>query len=179
MENLLTNPGFETGNLNSWATGSGSPQVQSTNPHTGTYGAQGTGNGTGNVTILYQNRVAEAGVEYGFAVWVKNATGAGHAGCRVFWSDASWNGVGATDQALAASTDWTKASGVATAPAGTAYASLYLDIRPDNAATVYFDDAEFYRNEASEPPSDRPTAGALSRLGALSYARVLRVAVKG
>src|SRR5260221_466586 len=38
--NLLTNPGFETGNATGWATSYGSYSVINSNAHSGTYAAQ-------------------------------------------------------------------------------------------------------------------------------------------
>lgn len=174
MENLLTNPGFETGNLNSWATGSGSPQVQSTNPHTGTYGAQCTGNGTSNLTILYQLHAVEGGLEYYLATWVKNATGSGAAGCYVAWLDKDLGFISKADAYSAASTSYSKKSLVATAPANAVTGQFSLTIRSGNSATVYFDDCEFYCTNPA-----RRSRGGFSRLGALSHARIQRVAVKG
>lgn len=173
MANLLENPGFETGDLTSWSTDHASAQVQPSNPHSGAYGAQGTGTGS-NITVMHQVQPVEGGAQYYLAGWVKNSTGTGAAGYRVTWLDENSLLISTASAYSAASTSYSKKSLVATAPANAVTGQFSLTIRSGNYATVYFDDCEFYCTNPA-----RRSRGGFSRLGALSHARIQRVAVKG
>jgi hypothetical protein len=75
--NLITNPGFETGDFTGWTTtsgGSGSLFGVSGNPHTGTYAAFFGAFGS-NLDAISQTFATTAGVFYDLSFWLANDTG--------------------------------------------------------------------------------------------------------
>ena len=148
--NWLNNSGFETGSSAGWVAGSGNPTIGTWAPHSGLYQVGASGDGASNLSVLTQASLpVEEGRNYYMAVWVKNVSGAGQAGCFVSWWDAAGSYISTSTCYSAASTSWTKNKGVARAPTGARYGNFVLTIRSDNSSVVIFDDAEFYLADAS------------------------------
>ncbi len=151
--NLLTNPGFETGDTTGWTLISGDPAVQSGVVRSGAYAGQGTG-GNSNLNHFYQSISVTAGRWYTQSVWVRNSSGANDAGSYVEWHDSGGSMVGGWwNNFSAATTGWCQKTVSMVAPVGAVTAHCYLTSRTGDARTVYFDDAEFYETAAGSGTS--------------------------
>ena len=83
-QNLLTNPGFETGNLTGWTdAGNTGWNVVTTVPHTGTFGI--SNGAVGSPSLLQQTVITTPGQNYQVCGWLRN-DGAGQ-------FQIQWNGV--------------------------------------------------------------------------------------
>lgn len=71
--NLLTNPGFETGDLTGWTIGFGTWAADGTHTHGGSWAAEKTGSSTNN--IFYQAVAASPGLIYSETLWAYQASG--------------------------------------------------------------------------------------------------------
>ncbi|MEY8761714.1 carbohydrate binding domain-containing protein [Chryseobacterium tongliaoense] len=148
-QNLVQNPGFETGALAPWAAGWNTsytaPNV-TTDPYMGTYGANYVATAT---TGFYQNVNVTAGTQYTLSFWCK-ASGSGNGG-RIWsnfldaadnpvtlTSDASTDPLRNNNQYLPKNGTWQQKVITFTAPAGVT--RLQLHVRAYNNSTVSFDE---------------------------------------
>ena len=143
--NAVANSGFETGDTTEWRIRELTPTVDDTVAHSGGYSLKATGDGVNGYEVVDTLPIyVEEGRNYYLAAWVRNSTGTGGAGARVKWYDRVGSVIGSLTIVSPASTSWEKKEVVTTAPNGVRYARVALNIDSDNAATVYFDDVEFY-----------------------------------
>lgn len=151
-QNLLTNPGFETGSLAPWAKGTTSsytePSVLSSGAHGGTY-AVGYTDATAT-TGFYQNVTGiEAGASYTISFWYKASGDDSDARLWSVYKNASGDAVYTTDGAstdpfrtnegyLTTASVWTQYT--ATMPAGDGVSNLDVAVRVYKYGTASFDD---------------------------------------
>lgn len=153
--NLVQNPGFETGSLDSWAQGPTTsytaPTISSSGPHSGNQFATYTG--VTATTGFYQEMPVTAGATYNLSFWYK-ATGDGTdariwslfkdaGGTLIYYagtsSDASSDPLRNNNLYLAPASDWTQFTLSFVAPADAT--TFQLAVRAYNNATVAsFDD---------------------------------------
>lgn len=151
-QNLLTNPGFESG-LASWAAGTGTgytaPTISTTDVHSGSNAAGYTS--VGATTGFYQNIPVTEGKTYVITFWYK-ATGNATDGRSRIWSvykNASGTAVYTTPNAdtdqfrnnnnyLANAAAWTKYT--AEMPAGTGVTNLDVAFRAYNTCSLFLVD---------------------------------------
>lgn len=149
-QNLLTNPGFESG-LEPWAAGTGSsytaPTIATTGAHTGTSSAMYVATAT---TGFYQNVPVAEGKTYVISFWYK-ASSASAARLWSIYKNASGSAVYTTTDAntdpfrtlnkyLPAAAEWTKHT--AEMPAGSGVTNLDVAVRAYGGQTSSFDDFE-------------------------------------
>lgn len=151
-QNLLTNPGFETGSLAPWAKGTTSsytePSIMNSGAHGGTYSAGYTAPAA--TTGFYQNVTGiVAGTSYTISFWYKASGDDTDARLWSIYKDASGTPVYTTDEAsadsfrtndgyLATASVWTQYT--ATMPAGDGATNLDVAVRVYKNATASFDD---------------------------------------
>jgi beta-glucanase (GH16 family) len=121
--NLLSNPGFESGNLNGWSTFGANNSVQSgaSTAHSGTYcyKVYGNFNGSQNYTGIYQDTPAVSGNTYNADGWAYTASsdGGGIHGQDTIWvevsfRDASYNALALYRSAIVTSNNLAGFGGV-------------------------------------------------------------------
>ncbi len=121
--NLLSNPGFESGNLNGWSTFGANNSVQSGagTAHSGTYcyKVYGNFNGSQNYTGIYQDTPAVSGNTYSADGWAYTASsdGGGIHGQDTIWvevsfRDASYNALALYRSAIVTSNNLAGFGGV-------------------------------------------------------------------
>jgi hypothetical protein len=90
VQNLVTNPGFETGNFSGWTQGgsTGLSGVDGFTPHTGSYAA--FFGSVGSFGTLSQSFATNAGGSYLFSFWLANGSGVPNS-FEVHWAGSSLN----------------------------------------------------------------------------------------
>lgn len=142
-QNLVTNPGFETGSISPWVTFGGGPttlSVQTTQVHSGTYAAEVT-----NRNAAYQGisqsllNVLTPGVTYNVSAWVRLVSGANQ---NVQMTVQVNNGSSyiAINSNSVSSTAWTQLSGQLTCPSGISSLIFYVEVPSSTSAAYYIDD---------------------------------------
>ncbi len=151
-QNLLTNPGFETGALTPWAKGTTAsytePALQNSGAHGGTY-AVGYSAATAT-TGFYQNVTnIVAGTSYTISFWYKSAGDDTDSRLWAIYKDTAGAAVYTTADAttdtfrtnngyLPSAATWTQYT--ATMPAGTGVTNLDVAVRVYTGGTASFDD---------------------------------------
>jgi len=142
-QNLVTNPGFETGSISPWGTFGGGPtilSVETTQVHSGTYAAEVT-----NRTAMYQGisqsllNALTPGVTYNVSAWVRLVSGANQ---NVQMTVQVNNGSSyiAINSNSVSSTAWTQLSGQLTCPSGLSSLIFYVEVPSSSSAAYYIDD---------------------------------------
>ncbi len=169
--NVLTNPGFETGNTNGWnAWASDANSTVVTSPvHSGTYALDeklnsGDSNG-GYLQDLIGLGLSVGDTVYGNA-WIKTASLVNQqAYLQLEFLDSGWGSLGSLESTkLSGTNDWTQVSLSGTIPTSTARAHLVLRLASSGTVSgnAYFDDAY-----ADETPIPEPTSMLLLGSGLL------------
>jgi hypothetical protein len=159
---LITNGGFESGDLTGWTPNligpSSSATSSTTSPHTGSYSAKLVTNwlsGTGVKAEIWQTVTGLSGsTSYTYELWVKGQMGTGGvAWSEIKWFNASGAQVGGTGLinlfAGLSNTTYAKKSGLYTTPANTASAQISIRVEGGAMAalnTMYVDDVYFSSN---------------------------------
>lgn len=169
--NVLTNAGFETGNLNGWNDWAASGSTVVTSPvHSGTYALSevldsGQSNG-GKIQNLISQGMSVGDSLYGNA-WIKTSSlTSEEAYLKVEFLDDSWGSTGSplVSAKLSGTNDWTMVSVNGTIPTGTTKANYILMLSSSGTVSgnAYFDDAY-----ADEVPIPEPTSMLLLGSGLL------------
>ncbi|MGA9211960.1 T9SS type A sorting domain-containing protein [Kaistella sp.] len=149
-QNLLTNPGFESG-FTPWAAGTGAgytaPTIATTGAHTGTNSAMYAPAAT---TGFFQNVSVTEGKTYVITFWYKASSASAArlwsiyktaAGAPVYTTaDATTDLFRTLNKYLPAAAEWTKYT--VEMPAGTGATNLDVAVRAYGGQTSYFDDFE-------------------------------------
>lgn len=131
-ENVLANPGFETGNLNGW-TGNG--QIETTYRHSGSYAVY--------QPLIYQDAPASPGEAWVASVWIRSRA-VSYTYLYLYFLSASKEILSTFSTRVAkADPNWVKLTTYGIAPTNTAYARVQIAY-PGSEVTVYADDAELY-----------------------------------
>lgn len=149
--NLLTNAGFEDGNLNGWGSwNTGSSSVVTTPVHSGTYALDLALDATISNGGRLQNLINQ-GMSVGdpllASVWIRTASlSNANAYLRVEFIDDAWNSTGPALQtsSITGTTDWTQVSVSGSIPTGTTKANYIVMLGSDGTGytgNAYFDDA--------------------------------------
>ncbi|MGA9778623.1 MAG: carbohydrate binding domain-containing protein [Verrucomicrobiia bacterium] len=144
-QNLVTNPGFETGNTTGWfAFGSPTISVETSQVHSGTYAAQVTGR-TATYMGIAQSFVGDlqAGQTYDVSAWVMLVSGGNQTmQLTIQKTDGSGTSYGLFASGSVSSSGWTQLSGQYTYnPSGTVSAlTLYAEMPSSSNASYYIDD---------------------------------------
>lgn len=147
-QNLLVNPGFESG-LAPWAAGTSAsyyaPSI-STDAHTGTKSANYSA--VPATTGFFQNVPVTSGKSYKITFWYKSVDGVGTrlwsvyknaAGSAVYTTtDSTTDLFRTSNQYISPATVWTQYSAIM--PAGTAVTNLDVAVRAYGGTTAFFDD---------------------------------------
>jgi hypothetical protein len=147
-EPLVLDPGFQTqsgGVPTGWDfCGPGTPAWSATVGHAGSYSVEITGSSQdiSAWTTLINTGALSTGERLQATVWAEGSADTGSNMAAVAWFDASGNYLGNTTSSPLpdGTSSWTELGVNATAPAGAAYAMLYLQ-SSDNSGSVSFDDA--------------------------------------
>jgi glucuronoarabinoxylan endo-1,4-beta-xylanase len=146
-QNLVTNPGFETGDTTGWlAFGSPTIAAETSQVHSGTYAAQ-VSNRTQTFMGIAQSFVGvlEAGQTYNVSAWVRLVSGGSQTmQLTMQKTDGSGTSYAAIASGSASSGGWTQLSGQYTYdPSGTASAlTLYAEVPSSSTASYYIDDIQ-------------------------------------
>ena len=145
----LVNPGFEQGSNGAPTEWGGTGPSTGTlswvagTAHSGSYSAEITGSGTQAAwTQVIDTGALTTGEQIQATVWAEGsgATGANDLEVSWFGSDGNWITSNVSAPLADGTPNWTELSVNATAPAGAAYAVLYL-VSSRDTGSVYFDDA--------------------------------------
>jgi glucuronoarabinoxylan endo-1,4-beta-xylanase len=155
-QNLVTNPGFETGDTSGWTT-QGSPQIsaQTVQVHSGTYAALVT-NRTAAWNGIAQSLTSalQAGQTYNVSAWVRLVSGTN----QTFYLTFAKTDGNPTSYAQAAigtvtSTNWTQISGQYTLSVSGTLSSLVLYCEQPNLTSAYYiDDVVVSNSVGNSPP---------------------------
>jgi glucuronoarabinoxylan endo-1,4-beta-xylanase len=158
QSNLLTNPGFETGDTTGWFPfGSPTLTAESTQVHSGTYACSVTGR-TGTYMGAAQSLVGllQSGQTYNVSVWVRLNGGTSQTmQLTMQKTDGSGTAYALIASGTVTSSAWTQLSGTYMYnPSGTATAlNFYAEVPSSSTNSYYIDDAQFVEGiMASNPP---------------------------
>jgi O-glycosyl hydrolase len=146
-QNLVTNPGFETGDTTGWfAFGTPTIAAETSQVHSGTYAAQ-VSNRTQTFMGIAQSFVGvlQAGQTYNVSAWVRLVSGGNQTmQLTMQKTDGSGTSYAAIASGSASSSGWTQLSGQYTYdPSGTASAlTLYAEVPSSSTASYYIDDIQ-------------------------------------
>ena len=162
-QNLVTNPGFETGDTTGWfAFGTPTISAETSQVHSGTYAAQ-VSNRTQTFMGIAQSFVGvlQAGQTYNVSAWVR-LVGGGNQTMQLTMqkTDGSGTSYAAIASGSVSSSGWTQLSGQYTYnPSGTVTVlTLYAEM-PSNLTNSYYIDDVQLTNQAPPPPQP-PISGA-------------------
>ena len=176
--NVLTNPGFEAGNLDGWNLWNTTSSTVVTSPvHSGTYAVDATLDGAETVGCLQQNLwgvLSHGDAIYG-NVWIKTDALAGQeAFLKVEFRGAGWENYGDVESTrISGTADWTQLSLSGMVPDATTAPNLdkiNFMFRLEGAKTdgsVYFDNAYADSAPVPEPSTLMLLAGGLTGLFAV------------
>jgi len=157
--NILTNPGFETGNTTGWAGHSASiSAVQTPTPHGGTYCGRATGR-TAEWNGIQQNVLNKlvVGQSYQFSAWVRISTGSATVKMSVQKTDNGGQTWANVATGTANSSNWVQITGNYTLTVnGTLTELLVYFEGPVSGTDIYVDDASVFGPEVA-PPSPNAT----------------------
>ena len=137
-QNLVLNPGFESGSANWQLDASSSIDSTPANAHTGSNSLKL------NALLAWQGSsqyvLVTPGLSYTYSGWERSTSATGASGyITVVSYDANWAQVGPSTSLIFASTgSWSSLSGTYVAPAGTVRVGFWL--QNDGAGTFWFDD---------------------------------------
>jgi glucuronoarabinoxylan endo-1,4-beta-xylanase len=143
--NLVTNPGFETGNTTGWfAFGSPTISVETSQVHSGTYAAEVSGR-TATYMGIAQSFVGDlqAGQTYNVSAWVMLVSGGSQTmQLTMQKTDGSGTSYAPIASGSVSSSGWTQLSGQYTYnPSGTVSAlNFYAEVPSSSSASYYIDD---------------------------------------
>ena len=146
-QNLVTNPGFETGDTTGWfAFGTPTISAETSQVHSGTYAAQ-VSNRTQTFMGIAQSFVGvlQSGQTYNISAWVRLVSGGNQTmQLTMQKTDGSGTSYAAIASGSASSSGWTQLSGQYTYdPSGTASAlTLYAEVPSSSTASYYIDDIQ-------------------------------------
>jgi O-glycosyl hydrolase len=147
QQNLVTNPGFETGNTSGWfAFGSPTLSVETSQVHSGTYAAEVTGR-TATYMGIAQSFVGvlQSGQTYNVSAWVMLVSGGNQTMQLTMQKiDGSGTSYGLFASGSVSTNGWTQLSGQYTYnPSGTVSAlNLYAEVPSSSTASYYIDDVQ-------------------------------------
>jgi glucuronoarabinoxylan endo-1,4-beta-xylanase len=146
-QNLVTNPGFETGNTTGWfAFGTPTISVETSQVHSGTYAAQVSGRTATYMGIAQSFQgVLQAGQTYNVSAWVMLVSGGNQTmQLTMQKTDGSGMSYAAIASGSVSSSGWTQLSGQYTYnPSGTVSAlNLYAEVPSSSTASYYIDDVQ-------------------------------------
>lgn len=158
-QNLITNPGFETGNIAPWTSFGGSItlSVETSVVHSGTYAAEVSGRSQ-TYEGISQQLVSSltAGQTYNVSAWVRLVSGANqNIQMTVQKIDGSGTTYAAINSNSVSSTAWTQLSGQYTYnPSGSASSAIfYVEVPSSSNASYYIDDVSWTNGPmVSNPP---------------------------
>ncbi len=146
-QNLVTNPGFETGDTTGWfAFGSPTISVETSQVHSGTYAAQ-VSNRTQTYMGIAQSfqGVLQAGQTYDVSAWVRLVSGGNQTmQLTMQKTDGSGTSYAAIASGSVSSSGWTQLSGQYTYnPSGTVSAlNWYAEVTSSSNTSYYIDDVQ-------------------------------------
>ncbi len=151
---LLSNPGFESGGLDSWFGFTGSETVSDTESFAGGNALQLSGADSGTAQFLD----ATAGTEYSFSGYAKTSS-SGYVGVGLNFFDANYNALGGSINKTVTTADWQQFQETSTAPAGTQFVQIWT-YKSDASGDAFFDEFSLTVNDGTPPPTDTtaPTA---------------------
>ncbi len=156
-QNLVTNPGFETGNTTGWfAFGSPSIAVETATVHSGAYACVVT-NRTATYMGIAQSFVGvlQTGQTYNVSAWVRLANGGNQTmQLTMQKADGSGTSYAAMASGSVAASGWTQLSGQYTYnPSGpVTNLSFYAEMPSSATNTYYIDDVNLSPQTATNPP---------------------------
>ncbi len=162
-QNLMSDPGFESGGTGWRNLGMAGRSTVTTSPHSGARAAELVASSRFSRSI-YQDVAVAAGASFDFAVWVRTSgLGGVGAGIELLWLNASGlpevppaASILARDSLSrqAGTQPWTAFSRSTVAPPGSAVLRVIASVasEPDNAGAAWFDDAAL--SSTSTPPGD-------------------------
>jgi len=144
-QNLVTNPGFETGNTSGWFPfGSPTLTVETSQVHSGTYAAEVTGRTATYMGIAQSFAgILQVGQTYNVSAWVRLVSGTNQTmQLTIQKTDGSGTSYGLFASGSVSSTGWTQLSGQYTFnPSGTiTNLNLYAEVPSSSTASYYIDD---------------------------------------
>ncbi|MHC4394796.1 MAG: carbohydrate binding domain-containing protein, partial [Planctomycetota bacterium] len=160
-QELLVNPGFESG-TSPWYIGDAVQiTISNEDPHSGTYSAKFAGN---NTWLLMSQNVdpAQEGVTYDVSGWMKTVSVTTEGQIILQFLDSGWGIISESQIGSATgSTAYTQYSDSLLSPTGTALLRLRL-VMPNGTGTIYYDDLSITEagppGQASNPsPADSAT----------------------
>jgi glucuronoarabinoxylan endo-1,4-beta-xylanase len=160
-QNLLTNPGFETGNTTGWVPfGSPTLTAETSQVHSGTYACSVTGR-TASYNGIAQSMVGllQSGQTYNVSAWVRLNGGTSQTmQLTMQKTDGSGTGYSAIASGTVTSSAWTQLSGTFTYnPSGTVTAlNFYAEVPSSTTNSYYIDDTDF---ELGTMPTNPPISG--------------------
>ncbi|HTQ50695.1 MAG TPA: carbohydrate binding domain-containing protein, partial [Candidatus Acidoferrales bacterium] len=160
-QNLLTNPGFETGNTTGWfAFGSPTLTAESTQVHSGSYACAVTGR-TASYMGIAQSLVGvlQAGQTYNVSAWVRLNGGTSQTmQLTMQKTDGSGTAYASIASGTVTSSAWTQLSGTYSYnPSGSATAlNFYAEVPSSTTNSYYIDDVQFVQGVM---PSNPPISG--------------------
>ena len=160
-QNLLTNPGFETGNTSGWfAFGSCTIGAESSQVHSGTYAAQVTGRTQTYMGIAQSltNAGLQSSQTYNVSEYVRLVSGGNQTmQLTMQKTDGSGTSYTAIASGSVSSTGWTQLSGLYTYnPSGTVSTlNFYAEVTSSSNASYYIDDGNFSpQTVVTNPPTN-------------------------
>ncbi|HKV32266.1 MAG TPA: N,N-dimethylformamidase beta subunit family domain-containing protein [Candidatus Dormibacteraeota bacterium] len=138
LQNLVLNPGFESGSANWQLDASSSIDSSAANAHTGSHSLQL------NAVLAWQGSAqyvpVTAGLSYTYSGWERSTSATGSSGYITLVSyDANWGQVGPSTSLVFGSTgSWSSQTATYVAPAGTVRVGIWL--QNDGTGTFWFDD---------------------------------------
>jgi O-glycosyl hydrolase len=147
-QNLITNPGFETGDASGWAGwGSATISAETAQIHTGSFACLVT-NRTANWNGIVQSflGVLQSGQTYNVSAWVRVVSGTNqNMQLTMQKTDGSGTGYSSTPATSVSSTNWTQLSGQYTYnPSGSVTSlNFYAEMPTSTSVAFYIDDVVF------------------------------------
>ncbi|MEM6997624.1 MAG: tail fiber domain-containing protein [Patescibacteria group bacterium] len=163
-ENLIDNPGFETGDEDDGWANTGDLTLESTLVRTGNYAGTSTSDGGNNYIFQTVEIPAEEGDEFYGSVWIHAVGAAGQGSLRFQWLNAAKGQISNTYPGFGttAADTWEQQSGNATAPAGTAYLRVAIRIGSGTTGVVHKIDDVYVTKSQTLPSLTIASGGELT-----------------